>query len=89
MKNRKKSCTGNYRHINICYFFSKDRVESNKMSVAYCSTEHMLAYFFAKALQRALFTKFCSLIMEWKHLDTLKIGLSSTREILGNVVNIR
>ena len=32
-KNRKKSCTGNYRYIDICYFFAKGRSERNKMSI--------------------------------------------------------
>ena len=39
----KKLCTGNYRHIDIRYFFAKDRVKSNKMSIAYCRTQHMVA----------------------------------------------
>ena len=37
-KNGNKSCTGKSRHIDIRYFFAKDRVESNKMSIEYCST---------------------------------------------------
>ena len=49
--NGKRSCTSNSRHIDIRYFFAKDRVKSNKMSISYCSTEHMLADFFSKALQ--------------------------------------
>ena len=49
-KNGKKSCTGKSRHIGIHYFFDKYMFESNKMSIAYCSTEHMLADFFTKAL---------------------------------------
>ena len=32
MKNNgKKSCTGNSKHIDIHYFFVKERVESNNM----------------------------------------------------------
>ena len=79
-ENGKKSCTGNYRHINIRYFFAKDRVESNKMEIQYCSTEHMLAGFFMKALQGALFVRFCDVIMGWKHVDTLHMGPPSTKE---------
>ena len=41
-KNGKKLCTGNSRNINIRYFFAKDRVESNNISIAYCRTEHIL-----------------------------------------------
>ena len=47
-KNGKKFCTGNSKHIDICYFFSKDRVKSNKISIAYCSIEHILAGFALK-----------------------------------------
>ena len=58
-KNGKKSCIGNSRHVDISYFFAKGRVESNNTSIAYCSTEYTLADFFMKALQGALFAKFC------------------------------
>ena len=54
-KGRKNSCTGNSRHIDISDSFDKDRIESNKTKVAYCSTDHMLADFFTKYLQWALF----------------------------------
>ena len=42
-KKGKKSCTGNSIHIDTLKFFSKDNIESNKMSIAYCITEHMIA----------------------------------------------
>ena len=64
-KNGKTSCTGNSRHINIQYFFVKDQVDSNNMSIAYCSTEHMLADFFTKYLQGSLFVEFCEVIVGW------------------------
>ena len=88
-KNGKKLCTGNSRHIDICYFFDKDGFESNKMYIAYCSTEHMLAYFCTKSLQGYLFAKFRDMIMEWKHVDTLQMGPPSTKERVGNVVKFR
>ena len=44
-KNGKKSCTMNSRHIDIRYLFAKDKIEINKMSISYCSIEHMLPYF--------------------------------------------
>ena len=57
-KNRNKSCTGNYRHIDIHYLFVKDRVESNSISITYCSTDHMISDFFTKSLQGDIFVKF-------------------------------
>ena len=88
-KNGKKSCTGKSRHIDIIYFLAKESIEINKMSMAYCSTENMLAYFFTKSLQGALFAKFCDVIMGWKHVDTLQMGPTSTNDLVGNLVKVR
>ena len=49
----------------------------------------MLAEFFTKSLQGALFAKFCDVIMVWKHVDTLQMGPPSTKEHVGNVVKVR
>ena len=84
-ENGKKSCTGNSGHIDIRYFFVKYRVDSNGMSIIYCSTEHMLADYFTKALQGALFLKFREVMMGWKHIDTLQMGPPSTKECVGNM----
>ena len=88
-KNGKKSCNGNSRHIYIRYFFAKDRVETNKILIEYCSTEHMLADCFTKSLQGVLFAKFHEVIMGWKHVDNLQMGPASTKEGVGNVVKVR
>ena len=48
----------------------------------------MLAHCFTKALQGALFTKFCDMIMGWKHVDILHMGPPSTKERVGNVVKV-
>ena len=85
----RKSFTGKYRHIDIRYLFAKDKVEIKKMPIAYCSTEHMLADIFTKALQGSLFAKFCDIIMGWKHVDMIQMGPPSTKELVGDVVKIR
>ena len=54
-ENGKRSFTNNYRNIYMSYFFVKDHIDSNYMPNSYCSTEHMLAYFFTKALHGVLF----------------------------------
>ena len=64
-------------------------VERKKMSISYYSTEHMLADFFTKALQGALFTNFRDVIMGWKHVNTLQMVPPSTKESVGNVVQVR
>jgi hypothetical protein len=72
-KNGRKSCGPNSRHIDIRYFFIKDRLGVENVSVHYCPTEQILADFFRKPLQRSsLFRKFHEVIMGQKHIDTLK-----------------
>ena len=51
LKNGRNSCTGNSRHINIRYFFVKDRIDKKEMKVEYCPSQCMLADFFTKPLQ--------------------------------------
>ena len=43
------------RHINIRYFFVKDRVEAGEIEIRYCPTEHMLADILTKPLQGQAF----------------------------------
>ena len=61
--NGRNSCTGNSRHIDIRYFFVKDRVDQGEVQVKYCPTKDMLADFFTKPLQGALFNKFREQVM--------------------------
>ena len=72
LKNGRNSCTGNSRHIDIRYFFVKDRVSKGEVKVEYCSSECMLADFFTKPLQGAIFTIFRDVIMGYKDISTLK-----------------
>jgi hypothetical protein len=58
-----KSTTNRTRHINIRYFFIKDRIESGDVKVIYTQTEEMVADFFSKPLQGQLFEKFRDIIM--------------------------
>ena len=44
-KNGRNSCTGNSRHIDIRYFFVKDRVEGGEIDIVYCPTEEILVDF--------------------------------------------
>ena len=47
-KNGRASCGRKSRHINIRYFFMKERIKTEDISVTYCPTEAMLANFFTK-----------------------------------------
>jgi hypothetical protein len=70
-KNGRKSCGPKSRHIDIRYFFIKDRLEIENIDVQYCPTEYMLADFFTKPLQGNLFRKFREVIMGHKHTSSL------------------
>jgi hypothetical protein len=62
-RNRRTSCGQKSRHIDIRYFFIKDRIDSGELDVVYCPTEMMVADFFTKPLQGALFKKLRAVIM--------------------------
>jgi hypothetical protein len=54
----KKSSSKRKKHINIRYFFIKDRVANNELMIKHCPTAEMLADHFTKPLQGASFRKF-------------------------------
>jgi hypothetical protein len=62
-ENGKMSSGQRTRHINIRYFFVKDRIDSGEIRVEHMPTEDMLADFFTKPLQGALFIKMRDAIM--------------------------
>ena len=49
--NGKRSYTGNSRHVDIRYFFVKDRVDEKDIAMEYCPSILMLADYFTKALR--------------------------------------
>ena len=64
------------RHINIRFFWVTDRVKNEELTIEYCPTDVMVADFFTKPLQGAVFHKFREVIMGWKPMSSLKkIGL--------------
>ena len=71
-KNGRNSCTGNSRHVNIRYFWVKDRIEKGEIDLRYCPTEKMLADYFTKALQGAAFMRFWYVVMGHKHINSLQ-----------------
>ena len=72
LKNGRNSCTGNSRHIHIRYFFVKDRIDKKEIKVEYCPSPIMLADYFTKPLQGALFNKFRDVIMGHAPISSLK-----------------
>ena len=51
------------RHIDVRYFFIADRVKSGEIRIEHCPTGIMIADYFTKALQGALFLKLRNMIM--------------------------
>ena len=72
-QNGKNSCTRNSRHIDIRYYFVAERVKKKEINIKYFPTEIMLADFFTKPLQGALFRKFQDVISGYKPITTLSI----------------
>ena len=61
--NGKASSGRRTRHINIRYFFIKDRIDSGEVKVEYCPTKDMVADYFTKPLQGSQFIKLRNQIM--------------------------
>ena len=79
-KNGRQSCTGNLRHINIRYFFAKDRVDKGEIDIWYCPTGKILADYFTKPLQGKMFGVFCEVIMGRISLLWLERNYPPTKE---------
>ena len=65
------SCTGNYRHVSIRYYFVKDRVDKGELSIEYCPTHLMIADYFTKPLQGKIFRAMRKVIMGHEPLSWL------------------
>ena len=72
LNNGIKSAGQKSRHINIRFFWTADRLKSEKIMVEYCPTEIMLGDFFTKPLQGRLFNEMRSIVMghkNWSEVD--------------------
>jgi hypothetical protein len=72
-ENGKASSGRRTRHINIRYFFIADRVAKKEVSIIYCPTKLMVADYFTKPLQGALFYKFRDQILGVVPMDDLNV----------------
>ena len=57
------------RHIRIKYFFVTDRIKNKDLRIQYCPTDDMIADFFTKPLQGALYVKHRNNILGIKEED--------------------
>ena len=53
------------RHINIRYFWTKERVDMGELSIVYLPTDEMIADILTKPLQGDKFIKLRSLLLNW------------------------
>jgi hypothetical protein len=59
------------RHINIRYFFITERIAKKEVAIQYCPTKQMVADYFTKPLQGALFYKFRDQILGLVPMETI------------------
>jgi hypothetical protein len=57
-KNGGASSIKRTKHINVRYFFIKDRIASGEITVEHCPATEMLGGHFTKPLQGTMFRKF-------------------------------
>jgi hypothetical protein len=68
------------RHIDIRYFWLKDRIQSPDIHIRHCPTTQMLADFFTKPLQGHLFRFFKAVVLGQRHIDTLSDPIAQPLE---------
>jgi hypothetical protein len=84
--NGRRSAGPMSRHIDIRYFWIKDRTEQAGIKIRHCPTLQMLGDFFTKPLQGNLFRKFRDVILGYEHVDSLVLDpLPTVEERVGEV----
>jgi hypothetical protein len=63
MMKRGRSESANTKHINVRYFFLKDRISMNEVELKYVPTENMVSDILTKPLQGALFLRLRNILL--------------------------
>jgi hypothetical protein len=86
-ENGQMSMGRNSKHIEIRYFFVKDRTTGNNIKIRHCPTEKMISDFLTKPLQGSLFREFRAVLMghvelseEYLHFETCKERVEKEKE---------
>ena len=69
-ENGKASSSKRTKHLDVRYYFVTDCIKRGEVKVVYCLTENMLADFFTKPLQGAMFRCMRSQILNMPFTDT-------------------
>jgi hypothetical protein len=79
-KNGKALAGPRSRHIDIRYFWIKDRAKAASIIIRHCPTAEMLGDFFTKPLQGSLFRRFRSAILGESHVGSLQVPPTTPTE---------
>ena len=81
-KNGRMSSTKRTKHIDVRYFFVKDKIDKGELRLEHCPTKEMWADYFTKPLQGSTFYALRDKIM---NIDSSSEHHSSHRSVLKNV----
>ena len=80
-KNGRASSGRKTKHIDNRYFWIKDRITTEGITIEHCPTERMVADFYTKPLQGNLFRVFRDVILGYAHVSSLNdIGMETSDE---------
>jgi hypothetical protein len=82
--NGRGSSSKRTRHIDIRYFFIKDRVDRGEIQIEHCHTNKMIADFFTKPLQGSLFNQCRDIIMNIKNAASSSTAEAAQECVGGN-----
>ena len=82
--NGKNYFTVNFIHINIIYFFIKDRVRKGELKIDYFPTQMVLVEYFTKTLKEKVFKISRDVIMGYKPISSFELIPVSIKERIGN-----
>jgi hypothetical protein len=68
------------RHIDIRYFWLKDRIGTGDITIRHCPTHQMLADFLTKPLQGSFFRRFKAVVLGYLHVSSLQTIIASSLE---------
>ena len=75
------------KHVDIRFYFIADRIKNERIQIIHCKTEHMVADFFTKPLQGALFKRLRDIVMGVVPIDDVFDFVKQERAAIGSAEN--